>query len=80
MKVMKRKICIYNRLTCFQRPERLFLSGEIDATKYGPPCLQIHSNTRKIIGSEDCLFLNVYTPLVISSHFTCNCVIYLYIL
>lgn len=40
------------------------LSGEVDATKYGPPCPQPSVNGNQIIGHEDCLFLNVYTPLV----------------
>ena len=40
-------------------------SGELDATQVSPPCLQFESlggsNTRK--GQEDCLYLNIYTPL-----------------
>ncbi|MEP2103816.1 MAG: carboxylesterase family protein [Parasphingorhabdus sp.] len=35
------------------------------ATKFGPPCPQFSrekSNAGELIGSEDCLYLNVYTP------------------
>ncbi|VVC39595.1 Carboxylesterase type B, conserved site,Carboxylesterase, type B,Alpha/Beta hydrolase fold [Cinara cedri] len=47
----------------FQRPVLIRLSGEVDATKYGAPCPQPSFNGSGIIGNEDCLFLNVYTPL-----------------
>ncbi|XP_025421491.1 fatty acyl-CoA hydrolase precursor, medium chain-like isoform X2 [Sipha flava] len=47
----------------FQRPVLTRLSGKIDATKYGPPCPQLSPDGNGIIGSEDCLFLNVFTPL-----------------
>lgn len=47
-----------------QRPVLVRLSGVIDATKYGPPCPQPNADGSQIIGHEDCLFLNVFTPLV----------------
>ncbi|XP_046736268.1 juvenile hormone esterase-like [Diprion similis] len=37
-------------------------SGIRDAAKYGAPCAQYDFITRKIIGSDDCLYLNVYVP------------------
>lgn len=38
--------------------------GVWNATRAPPPCLQIdvHSNPRILKGSEDCLYVNVYTP------------------
>ncbi|XP_071454095.1 carboxylesterase 4A [Hetaerina americana] len=47
----------------FQRPRKLPLEGELFAKQYGPPCVQLNpSNPYDVIGSEDCLFLNVFTP------------------
>ncbi|XP_017770157.1 PREDICTED: carboxylesterase 4A-like isoform X2 [Nicrophorus vespilloides] len=46
----------------FQRPRQYFLEGDIDATKYPPACLQNIPGDSRIIGNEDCLFLNVFTP------------------
>nr|AHJ81352.1 carboxylesterase [Locusta migratoria] len=46
-----------------QRPRRAFLSGTYNATKPPPPCPQPDPRgTGGIVGSEDCLFLNVFTP------------------
>jgi len=36
-------------------------SGDRDASKYGNASIQIDIFTHKIIGDEDCLYLNVYT-------------------
>ncbi|XP_065212693.1 carboxylesterase 5A isoform X2 [Planococcus citri] len=46
----------------FARPVLKYMNGEIDATKYGSPCLQRQYSST--VGDEDCLFLNVYTPSV----------------
>ncbi|XP_046401452.1 carboxylesterase 4A [Ischnura elegans] len=47
----------------FQRPRKLPLEGEVVARQYGAPCVQPNPyNPQQVIGSEDCLFLNVFTP------------------
>ncbi|KAF7992376.1 hypothetical protein HCN44_001701 [Aphidius gifuensis] len=37
-------------------------SGVLDATKHGSSCVSFCSVQQKIVGDDDCLFLNVYTP------------------
>jgi carboxylesterase type B len=44
-----------------QRPVPMFLDGDVNATEWGAPCLQPDVNGG-LVGSEDCLFLNVFTP------------------
>uniref|UniRef100_A0A4D5R9U4 Carboxylic ester hydrolase n=1 Tax=Scolopendra viridis TaxID=118503 RepID=A0A4D5R9U4_SCOVI len=39
----------------------------INATQDGPPCSQVNFFTLQYAGSEDCLYLNVYTPKLPSS-------------
>lgn len=47
----------------FLRPRRKKLIGDIDARKYAPPCPQPdYYDEQKIIGDEDCLALNIFTP------------------
>ncbi|HET8846084.1 MAG TPA: carboxylesterase family protein [Ktedonobacteraceae bacterium] len=48
-------------------------TGVRDATKFGSVCLQVGSPLtgvpeQGVVGNEDCLFLNVYTPAVVQSH------------
>lgn len=45
----------------FRRPQYKRLEGDINATVFGMPCPQPDS-AGYIVGSEDCLWLNVYTP------------------
>ncbi|XP_017834845.1 carboxylesterase 1F [Drosophila busckii] len=47
----------------YARPVYKRLAGDLDAKRHGPPCIQPHPQQRGIIiGNEDCLLLNVYTP------------------
>lgn len=48
----------------FMRPRFRHLRGDIDATAYGPPCPQpdVVRGADAVLGDEDCLRLNVYTP------------------
>lgn len=47
----------------FLRPKYKRLQGDINATLYGPPCPQPDQNyPGYVIGNEDCLLLNVFTP------------------
>ncbi|XP_055635829.1 carboxylesterase 1E-like [Toxorhynchites rutilus septentrionalis] len=47
----------------FQRPRFRRLSGYINAIRNGPPCPQPEpNNPYRVIGKEDCLLLNIYTP------------------
>ncbi|KYN16377.1 PREDICTED: juvenile hormone esterase-like [Trachymyrmex cornetzi] len=41
--------------------------GERDASKYGNIAVQVELVTHKVIGNEDCLYLNVYTTKIESS-------------
>lgn len=45
----------------FRRPRFKRLEGDINATVYGQPCPQPDSEGY-IVGSEDCLWLNIFTP------------------
>lgn len=40
----------------------IFFEGFVNATAYPPPCLQPVPGEDNVIGDEDCLFLNVFTP------------------
>ncbi|KAH8251222.1 hypothetical protein KR032_003277 [Drosophila birchii] len=47
----------------YSRPVYKRLGGDFNATRHGPPCIQPHPQIpQRIIGDEDCLLLNVYTP------------------
>lgn len=47
----------------FVRPQYKRLQGDINATRFGPPCPQPDPQyPRTILGHEDCLLLNVFTP------------------
>ncbi|EDW63863.1 liver carboxylesterase 1 [Drosophila virilis] len=47
----------------YSRPVYKRLSGDINATRHGSPCIQPHpQQPRRIIGDENCLLVNVYTP------------------
>jgi len=42
-------------------------NGVRDATKRGPWCMQANSLMNKLVGEEDCLVLNLYTPKIPTS-------------
>uniref|UniRef100_A0AAG5CPA7 Carboxylesterase type B domain-containing protein n=1 Tax=Anopheles atroparvus TaxID=41427 RepID=A0AAG5CPA7_ANOAO len=47
----------------FARPQYRHLSGDVNATRNGPPCPQPEpNNPYRVIGHEDCLLLNIFTP------------------
>lgn len=47
----------------FNRPRHRHLRGDINATIYSQPCPQPNpKNHLMVIGTEDCLWLNVFTP------------------
>lgn len=48
----------------FQSPQKLlkFQQDELDCTKERNACFHKSTLTRQYIGSEDCLYLNVYVP------------------
>ncbi|KAM7353636.1 carboxylesterase 1E [Cochliomyia hominivorax] len=47
----------------YARPVYKRLEGDVNATQYGPPCIQPDPRFQnRIIGDEDCLLLNIYTP------------------
>lgn len=49
----------------FVRPRFRHLRGDINATQFGPPCPQPDEQRADVVvGSEDCLRLNVFTPLL----------------
>lgn len=41
--------------------------GELDATDYGNECTQYNFITQRVVGSENCLFINVATRKLISN-------------
>lgn len=45
----------------FRRPRYKRLEGDVNATLHGQPCPQPDS-AGYIVGSEDCLWLNVFSP------------------
>lgn len=42
----------------------------LNATADAPPCPQINPSNQMVIGEENCLYLNVYTPQVGLVHTT----------
>ncbi|XP_073825562.1 carboxylesterase 1E [Musca autumnalis] len=47
----------------YARPIYKRLAGEVNAKNHGPPCLQPDPyNRNRVVGDENCLLLNVYTP------------------
>jgi hypothetical protein len=52
----------FDLTSLLQRPRQYFLQGFENATRFPPPCVQPVPGQDKVIGDEDCLFLNVFTP------------------
>ncbi|EDW03750.1 carboxylesterase 1F [Drosophila grimshawi] len=47
----------------YSRPVYKRLGGDVNATRHGAPCIQPHpQQPHRIIGDENCLLVNVYTP------------------
>ncbi|KAM8715968.1 hypothetical protein ACLKA7_002929 [Drosophila subpalustris] len=47
----------------YARPVYRRLGGDLNATRHGQPCIQPHpGQPHRVIGDENCLLLNVYTP------------------
>ncbi|XP_017484544.1 PREDICTED: carboxylesterase 1E [Rhagoletis zephyria] len=47
----------------YARPVYKRMAGDINATSHGPPCIQPDPyDPRRLVGEENCLLLNVYTP------------------
>lgn len=47
----------------YARPVYKRLAGDLNATRHGLPCVQPHPQQRgRMIGDENCLLLNIYTP------------------
>lgn len=53
----------------FRSPQKLlkFDSDEIDCTEEGDPCFHRDIFEQKLVGSENCLYLNVYVPPIENS-------------
>ncbi|KAJ8673053.1 hypothetical protein QAD02_004314 [Eretmocerus hayati] len=63
----------------FKDPEPPEKWSEVrDATKYGEKCVQYDARSKDIRGSEDCLFLNVYTKSLESNHKKCPVMIFIH--
>lgn len=63
----------------FRSPQKLekFVEKEIDCTKERDACFHKSTMTREMIGSEDCLNLNVYVPKA-NSLKTFNVMVYIH--
>ncbi|XP_041968305.1 liver carboxylesterase 1F [Aricia agestis] len=63
----------------FQRPLRRYLAGEINATRYCPPCPQVDPRgSNRVIGSEDCLCLNIFAPKMPGTEEGCPVVFFIH--
>lgn len=50
-------------LNRYARPLYKRMAGDFNATHYGPPCIQPDPyNPNRVIGDENCLLLNIFTP------------------
>ncbi|KAJ0177681.1 hypothetical protein K1T71_006554 [Dendrolimus kikuchii] len=63
----------------FQRPVRRYLAGELNQTQHCAPCPQRDPyNHQRVIGSEDCLCLNVYAPKMPGEEEGCPVIFYIH--